>query len=78
MSVIIITSEDIYAPALLSYQLTEKRTNIFFAEGKYDLFDKFSGKRIIKISLKGANGKTSSIELYTEEGEFILKTNRLC
>lgn len=55
-----------------------EKNKYFFAEGKYELFKRFSGKRIIKLSLKGTDGKTSSIELYTEEGELILKTKRLC
>ncbi|HBC2926909.1 TPA: hypothetical protein KC499_005200 [Escherichia coli O146] len=62
----------------VGFLVSEKqKAKYFLAEGLESLLESYIGKKVIRLSLKGEDGKVSVIEIYNENGEFLFRTKPL-
>ncbi|MCL7103514.1 hypothetical protein MWK01_13470 [Escherichia coli] len=57
--------------------LEKQKAKYFLAEGLGSLLKDYVGKRLVRLSIKGDDGKVSIVEIYDENGRFLFKTKPL-
>ncbi|MGP2390966.1 hypothetical protein V5P09_25530 [Escherichia coli] len=55
----------------------KQKAKYFLAEGLDSLLKDYVGKRLVRLSIKGDDGKVSIVEIYDENGGFLFKTKPL-